>query len=160
MIQAGRATAINHISFTVGDLDRTAAFFAGLGLEVIHLQPASRAVMEGVTGVDGAEVRVAYVKCAGHQIELFEYVRPDRREAMRPRPCDVGAAHVAFEVDDLKAVVESSARHGFHPVREPIVVDMETLEPVCAGGTPKGPALMNCYLRDRDGLTIELMQYM
>jgi catechol 2,3-dioxygenase-like lactoylglutathione lyase family enzyme len=115
--------------------------------------------MEGVTGVAGAEVRVAYVKCPGHQIELFQYLRPDDRSVMRPRPCDVGSAHVAFEVDSLQAVVDRSASYGFFPVRTPITVDMETLEAVPAENTARGLTLRNCYLRDQDGLTIELMEY-
>lgn len=156
---SGKIKAVNHTSFTVGDLDRVAAFFADLGLEIMHLQAASRGVMEGVTGVDGAEVRVAYVKCPDHQIELFEYSGPRERAKAMPRPCDVGAAHVAFEVEDLAAIVTRAARHGFHPVRTPVTVDMTTLDTVPAGQRPLGPGLLNCYLRDADGLTIELMEY-
>jgi catechol 2,3-dioxygenase-like lactoylglutathione lyase family enzyme len=155
----GKVTAMNHTSFTVGELDRVTAFFADLGLEVIHLRAASRGVMEGFTRVDGAEVRVAYVKGPGHQIELFEYSGPPDRGKARPRPCDVGAAHVAFEVDDLAAIVARAARHGFHPLRTPVMVDMTTLDTVPAGEKPRGQGLLNCYLRDADGLTIELMEY-
>jgi glyoxylase I family protein len=156
---SGKIKATNHTSFTVGDLDRVAAFFGDLGVEVAYLQAASRGVMEGVTGVEGAEVRVAYVKCPDHQIELFEYSGPPERARVLPRPCDVGAAHVAFEVDDLAAIVTRAARHGFHPVRAPVTVDMTTLDTVPAGRKPQGRGLRNCYLRDADGLTIELMEY-
>src|ERR1700684_1457873 len=101
----GKVTGTNHTSFTIGELGRVAAFFEDLGLEVVHLRAASRGVMESVTGVEGAEVRVAYVKCPNHQIELFEYFGPPGRTKARPRPGDVGAAQVAFEVDGLAAIV-------------------------------------------------------
>ncbi len=156
-----RPTAINHTSFTVGDLDRTAGFFReALGLEVENLTPASQAVMEGVTGVKGATVRVAYVRCQGHQIELFEYLSPAGRDKYRMRPCDVGASHVAFEVADMDFVLQVGERYGFKVLHAPTLVDLETLDAVATREAATGQAMLNSYVQDSDGLMIELMQFM
>lgn len=155
-----KVIATNHTSFTVTNLDRVSKFFGqALGLQVEYLTPASSRVMEGVTGVDGADVRLAYVTCPGHFIEIFQYVYPENREVLIPRPCDAGFAHIAFEVDDMTAVIAAATYFLFVPVRAPVLVDMGTLDLIRPGAHPKGRGMLNCYLRDCDGLTVELMQY-
>ena len=87
--------ATNHTSFTVSDLDRTVAFFRdALGFEVTSKAPRAPDAIEQITGVEGAEVMIAYVRGPGHSLELIEYSAPEDRAQVRPRPCDVGFAHV------------------------------------------------------------------
>ncbi len=152
--------AVNHTSFTVRDLDRTMNFFrTALGLTVESYPAATRRLMEGVTGVDGAEVRLAVVRCPGHLIELFEYLNPADRQTMKPRPCDPGFTHIAFEVDSIDAVVAAAEPFQFRPVRPPIWVDVEAMDVLQPDAPATTARMLNCYLRDPDGLTIELMQY-
>jgi catechol 2,3-dioxygenase-like lactoylglutathione lyase family enzyme len=140
--------ATNHTSFTVSSLDRTLAFFRDvMGFAVTTKAPRSRQLIESVTGVEGADVLIAYVKGPGHVLELIEYVGPDGRGHVRPRPCDVGFAHVAYDVDDVDAAVAAAATHGFAPLGGPAVVDQG----------PNRTARV-VYLRDADGLTVELLQ--
>ena len=42
---------------------------------------------------------------------------------MRPRPCDVGFTHVAYDVDEVVAAVDAASRHGFLPLGPPTEVD-------------------------------------
>ena len=136
-----------HTSFTVADLDATVAFFTdALGCSVRWPAQPLTAFMEEVTGVDGADVRVAVVICPGHAIELFQYQGPADRSAARLRPCDVGFSHLAFQVDDLDSAVARAAPHGFLPARG--YARFET-EQVSGRAT---------YLRGPDGLAIELIE--
>lgn len=140
--------ATNHTSFTVSDLERSLAFFREvLGFEVTSKAPRGTEVAEHITGVAGADIVVAYVQGPGHRLELIEYLGPDDRGAVRPRPCDVGFAHIAFNVDDIDAAVEAAAGHGVLPLNPPLTVDR---------GPNKGGKAV--YLRDPDGITIELIQ--
>lgn len=145
----GLISGTNHTSFTVSDVERTAAFFREvIGLELVSLAPRDPALIEVVVGVPGAEVVVAYLAGHGHVIELIQYTAPAGREHVRPRPCDVGFAHVAYDVTDLDAAIAACAPHGVVPISPPASVD-------------QGPnaGLRVSYLRDPDGITIELIEH-
>ncbi|MDH4580747.1 bleomycin resistance protein [Pseudomonas sp. BN415] len=139
----------HHTSFTVSNLERTLTFFReGLGLS--HSQPSPRCLVHiaGITGVEGADVRVAFVKCpGGHEIELFEYVGPSERSAVLPRPCDVGFAHICFLVDNVDAAVKRAAQFGVKPAG---IISNPQSGPA--------PGARSVYLRDPDGITLELVQ--
>ena len=64
-----------------------------------------------------------------------------------PRPCDVAFAHIAFDVIDIDSVVESAAEFDVLPIGEITTVDQ---------GPNKGGKAV--YLRDPDGITVELIQ--
>lgn len=143
-----KVLSTNHTSFTVSDLDRSLAFFReALGFEVTSRAPRSRELAERVTGVEGADLVVAYVQGPGHRLELIEYQGPPERGAVRPRPCDVGFAHIAFDVDDMDAAIAAAAAHEVRPINRTAVID--------AGPNKGGKAV---YLRDPDGITIEFIQ--
>lgn len=137
----------NHTSFTVSSLDRTVAFFRdALGFEVTSKAPRDPSAIERITGVEGCEVMIAYVRGPGHSIELIEYPAPADRGTVRSRPCDTGFAHVAYDVDDLDAAV-AAAGHGFSPRGSVHRVDQ---------GPNAGARVV--YLADGDGVTVELIE--
>lgn len=143
-----RVLATNHTSFTVSDLDRACAFFEeALGFEVISKAPRNPALIESITGVEGADIMVAYIQMPGHQLELIEYLAPEGRGRVESRPCDTGFAHLAFDVDGLDAALAAARVHSVRPIGEPTVIDM-------------GPNTGNrvVYLRDPDGITIEFIE--
>jgi catechol 2,3-dioxygenase-like lactoylglutathione lyase family enzyme len=101
--------ATNHTSFTVSDLDRTVGYFRdALGFEATSKAPRDPKKVAEITGIEGAQVMIAYVRGAGHSIELIEYLGPSDRASVRPRPCDVGFAHLAYDVDDIDAAIDRS----------------------------------------------------
>ena len=58
--------ATNHTSFTVSDLDRTVAYFRdALGFEVTSKAPRDPKKVAEITGIEGAQVMIAYVRGAG-----------------------------------------------------------------------------------------------
>ncbi len=138
----------NHTSFTVANLDRSIAFFRdALGFEVTSKGPRDPKVIQQVTGVDGADLMIAFVQGPGHFIELIEYLGPEDRGIIKPRPCDVGFAHIAFDVDDIDAAVQAAEAHDVRPLGQPVAIDQ---------GPNKGGRV--AYLRDPDGIAIEFIQ--
>ena len=138
----------NHTSFTVSNLDRTVGFFRDcLGFELISKAPRDPALVSRITGVEGADMVVAFLKAPGHTLELIEYRAPARKGAVKARPCDTGFAHVAFNVDDAAAAVEAAQRYGVKPVAPPVAIDQ---------GPNKGRRVV--YVRDWDGVTLEFIE--
>jgi catechol 2,3-dioxygenase-like lactoylglutathione lyase family enzyme len=137
----------NHTSFTVASLDRAIPFFCDLlGFELISRAPRSRAMIEGMTAIPGADVEIAFVRAPDHTIELVEYKAPADRTASTARVCDAGAAHIALNVDDVVAAVAGAQAHGFRLVGSIMTVD-------------DGP---NCgrqavYLKSPDGFVVEFL---
>ncbi|SCW63945.1 Catechol 2,3-dioxygenase [Sphingobium faniae] len=138
-----------HTSYTVTDLDATIAFYRDcLGFDIRTASDPGGTYMENITGVPRARVKVAIVNCpGGHQIELFQYLAPQDRERYIPRPCDTGASHMAFRVDDFDAALAKMAEYGFTPLNKTPDVHL-----------PSGAVLHTAYLRNADGLLIEIVQ--
>ena len=138
----------NHTSFTVSDLDRTCDFFVNaLGFEVISRAPRDPTLIGQITGVNGADIEVAYVQAPGHRLELIKYLAPNDRKLVDAAPCDTGFAHLAFDVTDVDAAIGASQVFGFRPINPPTSID-------------KGPNAGSrvVYLRDPDGVTIEYIE--
>ncbi len=143
-----KVLATNHTSFTVSDLDRTLAFFRdGLGFEVTSRAPRDPGKIQAITGVDGADLEIAFVRGPGHSLELIEYLKPDDKGQVVSGPCDTGFAHVAYDIDNIDAAIETAERFDVKPVGQVAVID-------------KGPNAGGrvCYLRDPDGITIEFIE--
>jgi catechol 2,3-dioxygenase-like lactoylglutathione lyase family enzyme len=139
----------NHTSFTVSSLDRSTAFF----VECLGFVQTSRAgrdprLIETIVGVPGADIEVAYLATRDHVVELIEYLSPDDRKKGILRACDAGFAHLAFDVLGMDELIEAARKHGFKPLSPPVVTG--------SGGPNAGRRV--CYLRDQDGVTIELIE--
>ena len=139
----------HHSSFTVRDMERSLGFFRDLlGLTVVaDMQPDAEYVAR-VTGFAGERFRIVYLQLdsTGHILELIQYkVHPGEPLPLATnRP---GCAHVCFLVGDLRALHRRLTAQGAQFVSEPI--------PITQGVNKGGCAV---YLRDPDGITIELLQ--
>src|SRR5438132_903225 len=98
-----RIISADHTGITVENLERSLAFWRDmLGFELSHTAHQTGELAEEITGVAGAEIKLAVLKTpGGHKIELLEYLAPPDRTQISLRPCDVGSVHVALLVDDL-----------------------------------------------------------
>ena len=141
--------AADHTGITVSNLECSLAFWSDvLGFELSHTAHQKGALAREITGVQGAEIKLAVLKTpSGHKIELLEYLAPADRKRVSNRPCDVGSVHVALLVEDLDAVLARIAASGWKAAGKP-----QTL----TAGPNAGKRVV--YVRDPDGLTIELMQ--
>ena len=145
---AVRVFGTNHTSFTVSRLARSLAFFTEvLGFRVPSHEPRDPAMIQALTGIEGADIDVAYLQAPGHALELIEYKGPADRGRVDCRVCDIGAAHIAFDVEDVRAVVDLASQHGANLMGT-------TLE--ITGGPNKGGRV--AYMRDPDGVTMEFIQ--
>src|SRR4029453_2701095 len=116
----GRVIGTNHTSFTVSDLERALGLSrAGLGFEVTSKAPRDPKLSSQITGVAGAELLIAFVRAPGHVIELIEYKAPAEKGRVVSRPCDAGFSHIAFNVDDVDAVLEAVRPYGVEPIAVP-----------------------------------------
>ena len=111
-----RIKRFDHVGITVADLDTVMAFFVELGLEV-----EGRMFMEGefvdtVIGITNSrsEIVTLLPPDGGTKLELSSFVRPDH-EPGSPRSMsnELGLRNIAFEVDDLGAVVDRLAADGY-----------------------------------------------
>lgn len=111
-----RITRFDHVGITVADLDTVMAFFVELGLEV-----EGRMFMEGefvdtVIGIANSrsEIVTLLLPDGGTKLELSSFIRPDH-EPGSPYPMsnELGLRNIAFEVDDLQAIVDRLAADGY-----------------------------------------------
>jgi catechol 2,3-dioxygenase-like lactoylglutathione lyase family enzyme len=144
-----RIIAADHTGITVSNLERSLEFWQNvLGFEFSHRAHQTSEMASEITGVAGAEIKLAVVKApGGHKIELLEYLAPADRKKVDVRPCDVGSVHVAFTVDKLDAILEKLAASGWKAAGKP-----QTLKT----GPNAGKRVV--YVRDPDGTTIEFME--
>ncbi len=143
------AGALHHVGLTVSDLDRSAQFWSDLlGAPASAVEHLAGPGIGRLVGYPGVKVDRRWVRLAGVvDVELLRYV--DRGEdAYPPGTAHPGNVHVCLAVDDV-----ASARH--HALG-------------CGAGAvgegwievPTGPnaGARIAYVRDPDGVTVELFQ--
>jgi catechol 2,3-dioxygenase-like lactoylglutathione lyase family enzyme len=144
------STGLHHTGYTVSDLDRSVAFYRDLlGCEVVATQEKQGGYLGAIVGHPDAHVRMAHLRVPGdgHVIELFQYLAPGgAHPSLEVR--NVGTSHVCFLVDDLPATYRELQERGVDSfVSPPVEVDT---------GINRGG--YGLYLRDPDGITVELFQ--
>ena len=145
-----KVIAADHTGITVSNLERSLEFWQNvLGFEFSHRAHQTSEMASEITGVAGAEIKLAVVKAPnGHKIELLEYLAPaDRKKNASLRPCDVGHVHIALTVENLEPLLQNIAASGWKAAGKP-----RTL----TAGPNAGKRVV--YVHDPDGTTIEFMQ--
>ena len=141
--------AADHTGITVSNLERSLEFWRDvLGFELSHRAHQTGEMAAEITGVAGAEIKLAVLKApGGHKIELLEYLAPPDLRPAELRPCDIGSIHVGLTIDHLDAILEKIAASGWKAAGKP-----QTL----TTGPNAGKRVI--YVRDPDGTTIEFME--
>jgi len=145
---------ILHHGITVSDIDRAVAWYTdALGLELVHRQRQDNAYTQTLVGIPGAVLEVAQLRVAGtppgpssHAIELIQYVA-QQAEGEPVAVNQLGAAHLAFLVEDIEELVARARAAGARFRNEPVTIT--------EGANVGGAA---CYLHDPDGNTLEFLQ--
>ncbi|WP_047148228.1 VOC family protein [Aquamicrobium sp. LC103] len=139
----------NHVGFTVSDLQRSVSMFRDLfGYDLVSLAPREPGNVALLTGIEGADIMVAHLRKPGLVgVELISYLGPNDRSRLDARPCDTGFAHLTYDVSDIGAMVEKAASFELNPLGGMIV---------STAGPNVGARAV--YLRDPDGISIELIQ--
>lgn len=106
----------DHVGITVADLDLVTDFFVKLGLVVDGRQPIEGEFLDTVIGMQGARTEIAMLSTpeGGTTLELSSFVRPDHEPGSPTAMAnELGLRNVAFEVDDLPALIDQLADDGY-----------------------------------------------
>lgn len=111
-----RIRRFDHIGITVEDLDAAASFFVSLGMEVQGRTFLEGAFLDTVVGMTDArtEILMLALPDGGTTIELARFVRPPNEPRDKaPTSNQIGMGNIAFEVDDVRDLVEKLAADGY-----------------------------------------------
>jgi catechol 2,3-dioxygenase-like lactoylglutathione lyase family enzyme len=145
MERAG-VTSFVHTGVVVDDLTAAVGFFTTLGLQcsdpfVVEGEWVDRILGLSAVRVEGVMVRTPDGTDA---LELVKFHEPPAEPDGQPAPPNRrGIRHVAFAVDDVRAVVERLRTSGWDTVGE--IVDYQGM-------------FLLCYVRGPEGLIIELAE--
>jgi catechol 2,3-dioxygenase-like lactoylglutathione lyase family enzyme len=107
----------DHVGVTVADLDGVTAFFVALGLEVEGRTFVEGEFLDTVCGIPNSRTEIVMLKPPADgttRLELSSFVRPDSVPGSPAAMAnELGLRSVAFEVDDLQAVVDWAAAEGY-----------------------------------------------
>ena len=144
-----RVRRLDHVSVTVGDLNRSLEFYRDLlGIPLIERGEAVGGSVAEITGFPDARVLWADLALPGQQtLELLEYASPRGR----PRDGgtnDPGSAHVSIAVDDAAAFHKRLVSAGVNVRSDPVLIEDD--------GDWSG---VRCfYAVDPDGFTVEILE--
>ena len=134
---------VDHVSYTVGDVDRSVAFYARLGFEPVNRYAEAGPHVDRGAGTENADMDIQLLRHAvdGLMLELIRYIHHPAERAARNSV--VGAAHMGFVVADMDSAYAALVADGVEFLSAPNVDQY-------------GEKWV--YMRDPDGIAVELMQ--
>jgi catechol 2,3-dioxygenase-like lactoylglutathione lyase family enzyme len=138
-----KIVGIDHMSFTVSDLEMTNAFFAKLGFEPVQRYVSSGPAADEGTGTDDADIDISWLSHpqGGPKLELLRYQNEPTGKAAHNS--QVGAAHLCLRVENVNAEYERLSSEGVTFVSAPHADEF---------------GVVWVYMRDPDGNVVELIQ--
>jgi catechol 2,3-dioxygenase-like lactoylglutathione lyase family enzyme len=136
---------IDHIGIIVNDLAAAKAFFVDFGLKVTWEAPMEDARLDRIIGLTGAKSEVAMVELPDGKttLELIKFVAPATASSPGFVPANTyGIRHIAFQVDDIEAIVAHAKAQG-----HALVGEIENFDPY-----------LLAYIRGPEGIILELAQ--
>jgi catechol 2,3-dioxygenase-like lactoylglutathione lyase family enzyme len=142
-------TALDHVGFTVFELDRSLVFYRDLlEMKVLWERVYEEAYVQTLVGYPTLRLRCAYLQVPGSTVclELLEYQNVPR-EQVELRRADPGNAHLAIAVNDLDGLCRRLKQAGVKFVSEPVV---------STAGHYRGSKTV--YVCDPDGISVQLLE--
>jgi catechol 2,3-dioxygenase-like lactoylglutathione lyase family enzyme len=135
-------TRVDHVSYTVADIDASIAFWERFGFAPVNRYQASGRELDVAVETNEADMDIQLLRRPdGYTLELIRYtLQPTERAA---RNSEVGAAHIGFVVDDIERAYATLAAAGVRFLSAPNI-------------DAYGERWV--YLRGPDEITVELMQ--
>lgn len=138
---------VHHVGLTVRDLERSREWYTRMfDLTPGAVNHGSGPELSRGVQVEDAELTFSMLAIGATRIEFLQYGNPMGEDFDR-RNCDVGAAHICFEVDDIDAAVMRMSAEGAVFSGPPV----EITEGALAGSRW-------AYFRDPDGIQLEIWQ--
>lgn len=134
---------VDHFSYTVGDIDRSTEFYCWFGFRPINRYSEAGPHVDRGAATENADMDIQLLRHGedGPMLELIRYRRYDANRAARNS--EVGSAHLGFVVSDMNAAFEELRARGVEFLSEPNTDQYGE---------------MWVYMRDPDGIPVELMQ--
>ena len=134
---------IDHVSFTVADLESSTRFYQLLGFEPFKNYLSAGPDAEAGTGTPGAEIDICWLRHPEGEamLELLRY--RDQPAEPAAHNSQVGAAHLCLCVEDVDAEHQRLSGDGVTFVSPPHRDDF---------------GVVWVYMRDPDGNVVELLQ--
>ncbi|MFN8124089.1 MAG: VOC family protein [Thermoleophilia bacterium] len=140
-------TTYVHAGVVVDDLEEAVRFFTVLGLECGEPMTAGGEWVDRIIGLRGTRVELVMANApdgtGGLEIVTFHAPRREGGDGPPPAVNVPGVRHLAYQVDDMAAVVDAVRAGGWDLVGE--VVDYEGL-------------YLLAYVRGPEGLIVELAE--
>jgi catechol 2,3-dioxygenase-like lactoylglutathione lyase family enzyme len=130
---------MHHVGIVVDDLEGATRFFIELGLELEGEGPVEGGWVDRIIGLEGTRSDIAMLQTPdGHsRIELSSFRAPSFEGERRQEPANApGYRHVAFEVDDIDAVVAGLRARGTELVGD--LLQYEDFYRLCYVRGPEG----------------------
>lgn len=135
--------AIDHVSFTVGDVDRSAAFYELFGFRPLKRYVSAGPEVDQAADIERADMDICWLEhpAARTRVELIRYLHHGAGRANHNSR--VGAAHLCLAVDDMDGAYSELLRRGIEFTSSPNQDEF---------------GVRWVYLRDPDGNALELVQ--
>jgi catechol 2,3-dioxygenase-like lactoylglutathione lyase family enzyme len=137
---------MDHVGVVVDDLAAATAFFVELGLELHGEASVDGGWVDRVVGLEGVRAEIAMMETPdGHgRLELTKFHAPSGERGEPHAPANTpGIRHLAFEVDDIDAVVAGLRARGAE-----LVGEVERYR----------DRYRLCYVRGPEGIIVELAE--
>ena len=141
--------SVDHFSFTVSNIETALHFFRDqLGLRATPVMEVANENVQKIVGFPDALLRISIVQIpGGSNLELIQYVQP-KGALVDSKSCNPGAAHIAFEVENIQSLYQDLSAKGIQFIHTP----------VWAPGNDGKGSWGVCYLKGPDGITVELVE--
>ena len=134
----------HHTGFIVTNREQSIAFYRdAVGLELLTTYERRGPAIDQVVGYPDTHLRSAMLALpgGGHILELIQYAAPAPEARGSEERSQIGAAHLALEVDDIDGAFRRLQAGGARIMNPPAELE---------------PGLMACYLQDPDGNWLEI----
>lgn len=137
---------MDHVGIIVDDLAAAITFFLDLGLELSGQMQMEDPTVDRLLGLEGVRTEFAFVRTpdGSGQFELIKFLTPPAVGGTPHEPANaLGLRHIAFQVENIEAVVAGLRARGTELVGE--LVQYED-------------SWKLCYVRGPEGIIVELAE--
>lgn len=134
-----------HVGLTVGDLDRSVAFYRDVvGMTLKSEFAAKNEWFDDLTNNPGSELSVAHLRLGKYELQLIEYIAGGTADPAELAHNRIGSPHMCFLVTDVEAKFAEVVARGDVTITSKVI-------DIVAGAR-------SFYTEDPDGVPVEFVQ--
>jgi catechol 2,3-dioxygenase-like lactoylglutathione lyase family enzyme len=148
-----RALAVAIVGMTVGDMDRSVAFYTGvLDFRVVSDETAGGASYDSLQGLTGTSLRVVRLQLGEEYLQLTQYLSPPGR----PAPADARSNDRWFQ---HVAIIVSNMDSAYARLQRFKVTEVSAGPQLLPKTIPNAAGIRAFYFKDPDGHPLEVLQF-